>query len=546
MTPDPMEIQDALSLANPPFPAETIPTDVPVDELELDAREWYGDRLREHMARLVAVAALGEDSEDFATPAIIRETHQMATTARLFQFENVADAAEALLESAPGDVRVRLDHLYHEIQSVLDARKPLRGLILLLDPDPAQRQVHRELLSKLNADILTAVTEMEAEEILSRRAVHLILMALSLPNTDGRDYLRRISTRPTAAGMAIITMADGAEDPAGEDTMAVGAEVFLRLPVNPNAFVSVIGSRLEAAIRRRGQSRIDPMTELPSRRVFCEEMERGISFAQRSNRPLSVALLSIDGLLEVYRDHGRVTGDALLAEGTRILRNTFRSSDTLARWSEDTFAACFPNTPPGFGRRAVEKALAMAAQVTVPVSDGQPVPLSFCAGIAGVSPGTVLEDLIARSIHHLQQARRAGPGQMRVEPSERGNYRLSVLIAENDRVTREVLAHRFRREGFEVDACEDGIAAMETALFSGASHTFFIIDAHIPRINGLDLVRRLRAMGKHARTPIILIDVANAEISISQGLALGANDYIIRPFSPLELMTRVRRLLRPS
>ncbi len=112
---------------------------------------------------------------------------------------------------------------------------------------------------------------------------------------------------------------------------------------------------------------------------------------------------------------------------------------------------------------------------------------------------------------------------------------------EDDRVTRTLVRHRLVREGYDVV----GVANGETALRRASAERFdlAILDVKVPGIDGFALLERLRGMPSYAGVPIVMLTGMGSEADVIRGLELGADDYMLKPFSPTELLARVRRLL---
>jgi DNA-binding response OmpR family regulator len=115
-----------------------------------------------------------------------------------------------------------------------------------------------------------------------------------------------------------------------------------------------------------------------------------------------------------------------------------------------------------------------------------------------------------------------------------------VLIVEDDAHIAELLRMHLNDEGYVVDHAADGHAGLR-ALERG-SWDALVLDLMLPGVDGLEICRRARAMTRY--TPIIITSARSSEVHRILGLELGADDYLAKPFSMLELVARVRALLR--
>lgn len=115
-----------------------------------------------------------------------------------------------------------------------------------------------------------------------------------------------------------------------------------------------------------------------------------------------------------------------------------------------------------------------------------------------------------------------------------------VLIVEDDAHIAELLRMHLRDEGYAVEHAADGAQGMRM-LESGAWDAL-VLDLMLPGVDGLEICRRARAMARY--TPIIITSARSSEVHRIVGLELGADDYLAKPFSMLELVARVKALLR--
>ena len=123
--------------------------------------------------------------------------------------------------------------------------------------------------------------------------------------------------------------------------------------------------------------------------------------------------------------------------------------------------------------------------------------------------------------------------------------RLRVLLAEDDRAVRESLARAITLEGYEVDAVNDGAAALERlrdGSTNGPLPDIVILDVSMPAVDGLTVCRVLRSEGSHL--PILMLTARTEPSDRIAGLDAGADDYVLKPFDLGELFARLRALVR--
>ena len=117
--------------------------------------------------------------------------------------------------------------------------------------------------------------------------------------------------------------------------------------------------------------------------------------------------------------------------------------------------------------------------------------------------------------------------------------RRRILLVEDDPKTRTTVALYLEREGYDVATAADGVEALERA--REREPHLVVLDLMLPRLDGLAVCRELRESGNPA---IIMVTARSTEEDKLTGLDLGADDYVTKPFSPRELMARVRAVLR--
>ncbi len=118
---------------------------------------------------------------------------------------------------------------------------------------------------------------------------------------------------------------------------------------------------------------------------------------------------------------------------------------------------------------------------------------------------------------------------------------MRALVVDDDLALADVVSFTLRRAGYEVLVAHDGATALQ--MFEEERPDILILDINLPKMTGLQVCQRVRAMSD---TPIIFLSVLGSEDDVVQGLKLGGDDYIVKPFSPRQLVARMEAVLRRS
>ena len=127
------------------------------------------------------------------------------------------------------------------------------------------------------------------------------------------------------------------------------------------------------------------------------------------------------------------------------------------------------------------------------------------------------------------------------EDSSLNTGELTILVVDDEPNIVEVVSAYLKREHFNVVTASDGEMALQKV--TEAAPDLIVLDVMLPRLDGLEVCRRVRAMGN---TPIIMLTARGEETDKLVGLGIGADDYLTKPFSPRELVARIKAVLRRS
>lgn len=118
---------------------------------------------------------------------------------------------------------------------------------------------------------------------------------------------------------------------------------------------------------------------------------------------------------------------------------------------------------------------------------------------------------------------------------------MKVLIVDDDLALTDILSFTMRRAGYEVVPANDGVTALER--WEAEAPDLVILDLNLPNLDGLEVCRRIRAKSE---IPIVILSIRDRDEDVMASLKSGADDYIVKPFSPKQLIVRLESVLRPD
>ena len=121
---------------------------------------------------------------------------------------------------------------------------------------------------------------------------------------------------------------------------------------------------------------------------------------------------------------------------------------------------------------------------------------------------------------------------------------MKVLFADDDTILHRVLSHRLSREGIEMVSAFNGREALELA--EKEAPDLMIVDGMMPEMDGFAVLREWRQREHLKHIPVVMLTARNREVDVVAALKEGAVDYLTKPFSPAELVVRIRRFMKPE
>lgn len=486
-----------------------------------------------------AARSLGGDPS--VGDSIRRIARSLEAAAQGLELNEVAAGAKAIQRAADA-------HLARSVENFLARASELRAqhpsddaTILIVEDNATVATATKAYLRAEGRTLLVAETAGKALELLSTTEVDLVILDLILPDRDGRDLLVQMREEVATAIVPVIVLSSNAGTVARAECMAVGADDFLEKPADPKALRAAAARQIQAGRARRDAVR-DGLTGLPNRAGLLAHHEQYRREASEGGTPLAVAVIALDSLAEVTMRLGTDAGDRFLLEVSSAVHEAIGKGDRLGRWETAELVAVLPGRTPSDAKGILEATIrSLSEDEALDDIREAGIPIALTGGVTPAGPDQSLHDAIASAQRSVYAAKTSEGDSVRSDADDLAIETHRLLMVEDDRVTSTLLNHRLIRDGHEVVAFENGLEAYDWAVDN--DFDLAVLDVKVPGMDGFELLAKLRAIPRLEAVPIVMLTGMGSEIDVIRGLELGADDYMLKPFSPTELLARVRRLL---
>jgi two-component system cell cycle response regulator len=362
----------------------------------------------------------------------------------------------------------------------------------------------------------------------------LSVLDLILPDADGRTLLAEMRSVPGTAAVPVVILTARAAPEIRQDCYALGADAFIEKPFDPEELSAEITVRLERAAQVERATLADSLTGLLNR-AGLEGVTSGL------DQGYALGVIQLDSFAARSEAWGWDRAGRIVRAVGQALCDAMPEEIRLARLGGGDFALLAPGADLEVVSLLAQEALEIVKAQRPEDLDEKDEALTATIGVLVAEAGTRLEDALETARLKLFQARAAEGGQVVAENAELPPTEGRVLVAEDDEISATILLHRLEKEGLDVERFDNGQEAYEAALRDRP--ILVILDVKMPGLDGFEVLERLRKDHRFSAVPVIMLTSMGQEADVVRAFRMGADDYILKPFSPTELSARVRRLL---
>jgi diguanylate cyclase (GGDEF)-like protein len=408
-----------------------------------------------------------------------------------------------------------------------------RQRVLVIEDDPEIQYILSVILADEGREIVVAENAVDARREMAAGDLDLVILDLILPDADGRTLLAELrAARATAAVPVVVSTARAAPE-IRQECYSLGADAFIEKPFDPAELQADLGARLERQAAAERAALSDPVTGLLNRaglQASCSDFE--VMYG--------IGVIQLDDFGEHSERWGWDKSERIVKEVAGALRGAISEEFTLGRLGGAEFALVAQDADLEVVSLVAAEALRIVRELRPGELEADETRLTATIGVCTANPGDPFEESLEVARQRIFQARAEAGDKVVAEdtitPSDG-----RVLVAEDDEISATILLHRLEKEGLDVVRFDNGQEAYEEALREVPA--LVILDVKMPGLDGFEVLERLRKDHRFSRVPVIMLTSMGQEADIVRAFRVGADDYILKPFSPTELSARVRRLL---
>lgn len=443
--------------------------------------------------------------------AVRRIVHTIRDTLTLQGTQtHIVEEALLLENCSEQEFYVHLESLIALIHESISRQLLASEPILLVEDDVKMARLLRKHLESQGFTVEHASNARRFYHKIQEQPFSLILMDVSLPDADGHNLLVDFKQKPEQASIPVMIMS-GRGTAIRAECLALGADQVFDKPLDLHALTAAVSERLKTKRMMESQAFFDALTGLPNRASLYQTYRRYLALAQRHNKPLAIAILDIDHFKSINDTWGHPAGDKVLRDLSTLLAESLRQK---------------------------------VEQQTFETPDQHSLALRFSAGVASVRLKSSLEESVARADHALYTAKQAGRNQVVAQPENGFGPKppIHLLLADDDTVVLSALMSYFQSPPFMLEPYAQDLPKLADLLETPPS--LLLVDVGRLAASDFSWLKALRREPRFHTIPLLMLAGHGQQEAIDQGLSLGADDYILKPFSPAELQMRILRLLQ--
>ncbi|WP_301108568.1 diguanylate cyclase [Sporosarcina sp.] len=418
--------------------------------------------------------------------------------------------------------------------------------ILIIDDDLEFVSYLKELLEKLGAQVIISLNGKRGIEQFYSMRPSIVIIDHKLPDMTGFEVLDQIAETARQKNTTLAISSEHATKDLKIESFRRGAMDFIEKPFDMDIFFPYLFNRQQRQRAISSSMITDSLTGVGNRRYFDETINNLAKNADQLDKIFSLVMVDLDHFKQVNDLYGHPAGDEVLRKFGEIIREEKREGDYVFRYGGEEFALLFANLPAEETVNAVKRIRSKFNAMSF-ASGEETFQATFSAGSATYEGDTA--ELVSAADQALYQAKREGRNKTVVYDQRKlaVKRKLMVIIVDDDSFIRQILQQTLLELKspdieFTVKTYSDGPAFLEDDWYTPDDYFIVLLDGVMPKMDGLEVLSSLKSDHAKTNVTVSMLTARKSANDIKAALWLGADDYIIKPFQPAEVLGRIDKL----
>ncbi|MCC5636618.1 response regulator [Nostoc sp. CHAB 5844] len=223
------------------------------------------------------------------------------------------------------------------IATVLQQSATSSAKLLIVDDDPQILDILRTMLEPWGFTVTLLEDPQQFWDILEQFIPDMLILDLEMPNLSGIDLCQVVRNDPHWSNLPVLFLSAHRDTQIVQRVFAAGADDYVTKPIVQPELLARVLCRLERSQIIRKFSEIDALTGITNRRKSVQEITRLLHLAERQSQPFYLAILDLDRFKHINDQYGHDAGDQVLSQLGKLLKQSFRQEDVVARWGGEEF-----------------------------------------------------------------------------------------------------------------------------------------------------------------------------------------------------------------
>jgi DNA-binding response OmpR family regulator len=383
-----------------------------------------------------------------------------------------------------------------------------------------------------------ASTVQEAEILIKEYQFDLVIINPFFADGNGRLFIREMKNNVNLGSTPVVVLSDLPASHAKLDFYSYGADAYIEIPYEKEWFKNTIRDELLMHFQLLANNGRDKNTEFSTRAEFEEDYINDQKILREKGGKGIIGLVAPAGIDFVIRDLGLETGNKLMAAISNMMRRSCSSELQAAIWTQKSIVFALMNKSEEDVRESLQKLRKEFLKQFKDITKLQKTP-GLRAVLGNILVDMPLQAIMSKLSNQLVQISKnldADPIQFYGDTE---SLKRNIMIADPDPVAVNVIQHRLKKDGFEPRIFQK---TSDLLTYSSKENiAAILIDSMIPG-GGIEMIRQIHKEPDLSEKPVILLSRYGYEEEIANAFKAGAEDYMLKPISLIELSSRMKRL----